>query len=188
MSFLQNKGTVLTPAARQPQFQCSNCIRRFYNRAGLKNHSRAVHGSQAERASDSDSMASQTSSPVNVSDQHLSPQHSDNEEEYPMDVDLDVFPEEPYEHDDEDIYVQNNDLDMDLHYDDESLHDGDSSSRASSPLIIPSSPHWQHESRPDEHQQAATGDRFLRRVYHDKLNGKLLMHFWHLKLSISYVL
>ena len=181
MASSQNKTIAYTPVAqaRQPKFQCTQCIRCCYSRAGLKNHVRAKHRSQATSPGDT---ASHTSSPVSASEQlsdsESSPQHSDNEEEHPMDIDFDVqlppaFPD-VYHNDEHDGYGHNNDdLDMDPH--DHNLHDNDSdgpSSNSESSPIIPSSP--QHESRPHQHQQTPANDRFLRRVYHDKLNGELI--------------
>ena len=189
MSSSQRKNVAYTPVARRPAFQCSHCVRRFYSRAGLKSHVLAKHGTQA-----TSDRASQTSSPV--SNQPSSPQHSDDEHdvEHPMDVqlpfhdayddgygynndlDVDVDVQQPFPDTYNDGY--NNDLDMDLH--DHNLHHSNSSS---SPPIIPSSP--QHEPRSYQHQQTPANDRFLRRVYHDKLNGEFITHF---KISISYIL
>jgi hypothetical protein len=180
---------VHTPVARQPAFPCSGCIRRFYNAAGLKNHFRAKHGSQA-----TDDRASQMSSPV--LDHLSSPQNSDNEEEpshshhssseihnqestgslsppcppdgVSMDVDSEHQPPFPDDHDQHD-YGYNDNMDCDL----------SSSDSHSSPPIIPSSPGAQHVLRSHGHQQTAVGDTFLRRVYHDKLNGKFIMYFSH---------
>ena len=194
MASSQNRNTAYTPVAQahQPKFQCLQCTHCCYSRAGLKNHVHAMHRSQATSPSD---RASHTSSPVSASEQlsdsESYPQHSDNEEEHPMDVDLDVqlplaFPD-AYHNDENDGYGYNNDLEMDLH--DYNLHDNDgpSSNLESSP-IIPSSLQHEFESQPHEHQQIPANDRFLRRVYHDKLNGELIMHFSHFKISISYVL
>ena len=195
MSSSQRKNIAFTPMARQPTFQCSHCIRCLYSRAGLKSHVLAKHGTQATT-----DRASQASSPA--SNQPSSPQHSDNEHdvEHPMDVDADVqlpFPDaydDGYDYDndlDVDVDVQqpfpgtysdgygyNNDSDVDLH--DHNLHHSNS---PSSPPIIPSSPHL--EPRSYSHQQTPANDRFLRRVYHDKLNGEFIKHF---KISISYIL
>lgn len=185
MSFSQNmQNSIYTPAAHRPKFQCLQCICLFYNRAGLKNHVRAKHGSQAT--------SSHTSSPV--PDHPPSPQHSDSEgeplhpdnvsfeihdqefpgpspplfspDDAPMDVDFE--PPFPDDYNEDDDYGYNNDMDL---YD----HDLHGSDGHSSPPIIPSSP--QHESRSHGHQQTPANDKFLRRVYHDKLNGEFLMYF-----------
>jgi hypothetical protein len=214
---------VAVARAHQPIFQCLHCVRRCYSKAGLKNHVRAMHGSQATSTSDraSPTSASQHSntegehpmdvdfdlqplpafpdaynddefegygynngSDMEINDENIhdnnsptgssgseslsalsagvhvsesSSQHSDNEEEHHMDVDLDVQPLQAFP----DAY----------HDDDHNRHDNNSTSSGSgSPPIIPSSP--QHEFRPHEHQQKPANDRFLRRVYHDKLNGQ----------------
>lgn len=169
---------VYTPAARQPTFQCSQCIRRFYNAAGLKNHFRAKHGTQAINDG-----ASQTSSLV--LDQ-LPSQNSDSEKDnqestgplsslfppdgVPMDVDLEHQPPFPDDYNEYNDYGYSNNMDYDRH---------------SSPPIIPSSPGLQHESRPHGHQQTATGDKFLKRVYHDQLNGEFIMYFSHF-INLTY--
>ena len=77
---------------------------------------------------------------------------------------------------------------MSVDLNDQNFHDSNS---PSSPPIIPSSP--QQEFRPHKHQQTPAYDRFLRQVYHDKLNhdklnGKFIMHFCHFGLLVSYVL
>jgi hypothetical protein len=194
MASSQNRNTVHTPAARQPKFQCPQCIRRCYNRAGLKNHVRAMHHdtrseSQATSAND---RASQKSGDQ-LSDSESYPQQSDNGEEHPMDVDFDVeLPpafSDAYHDDEHDGYNLNNDSDMPV---DLLVHDHDSNGRSSeSPPIIPSSPQPEHEStgrRRHEHRQTPANDRFLKRVYHSKLNGEYIMHFCHFNFSISYVL
>jgi hypothetical protein len=182
---------VYTPAARRPEFPCPHCIRCCYSKAGLKNHLRARHGSQETASGNSDSRSSPVS--ASASDQLHSdfssspshgPQNSDSEEEHPMDVDLDVqqplaYPN-AYAYDDDDGYDDhgyNSEFDMDLHASDHNLHSPTSSSGSESTLIIPSSPQAERESRPSKHQQTPANDRFLRRVYHDLLNGELIMHF-----------
>ncbi|KIM76997.1 hypothetical protein PILCRDRAFT_12366 [Piloderma croceum F 1598] len=60
-----------TPAAQQPRFTCSQCVRRFFNRAGLKNHVRAKHPH----------VAGQSQSPP--AHGPPSPQQSRNEEQLP---------------------------------------------------------------------------------------------------------
>lgn len=149
-----------------------------------------MHWQATNSASLSD-RASQTLSPVsaNVHLSESSPEHSDNEEpeEHPMDVDFDVqlppaFPN-AYNNDDYGYNASDHDSESDTGMD---LHDSNSSSSDSTP-IIPSSP--QHESRP--HCQVAANNRFLTRVYHDKLNGEslaIVMHFCHYKFSTCYVL
>jgi len=183
------QSNIYTPAAIRPKFQCLQCIRQFYNRAGLKNHVHAMHGSQA-----TSSQKSQTSSPVpdhppspHQSDSKGEPLHPDNfsfeihDQEFPCsspplfspdDVPMDVDFESPFpdDYDEDDNYGHNNNMDL---YDHNLSHTG------SSPPIIPSSP--QHESRPHGHQQTPANDNFLRRVYHDKLNGEFLPYFCHLK-------
>lgn len=173
---------VYTPTPRQPTFQCSQCIRCFYNAAGLKNHVHAKHGSQAINDG-----ASQTSSLV--FDQLPSIQNSDSEEDnqestslsppfspdgVPMDVDFEHQPLFPDDYNKHDNYGDSN-------------NDLPHSDRHSSPPIIPSSPGVQHESRPHGHQQTATGDQFLKRVYHEKLNGKCILYFSHfINLHITF--
>jgi hypothetical protein len=44
-----------TPAARQPRFACSQCVRQFFNRAGLKNHIHAKHPAADHATSQSQS-------------------------------------------------------------------------------------------------------------------------------------
>jgi hypothetical protein len=163
---------VYTPAARQPTFQCSQCIRHFYNAAGLKNHFRAKHRSQAINDG-----ASQTSSlvldqlPSQESTGPLSPLLSSDG--VPMDVDFEHQPPFPDDYDEHDDYGMDYDL--------------PGSDSHSSPPIIPSSPGLQHESRPHGHQQTATGDKFLKRVYHGKLNGEFIMYFSHfINLHITF--
>jgi hypothetical protein len=161
---IQNTG-VYTPAARQPKYQCSQCVRHFYNRAGLKNHVRAIHPTP-QVTSDS---PGQTSSPV--SGQLPSPQHSDNDEE-PVHSDPFLFKindqessgtsPPPFLPNDAPMDV---DMDFDLH----SYHD----SGHSSPPIIPSSPGPRHhQPRSNGHQQTPGNEKLLKRVYHDKLTGK----------------
>ena len=157
----QIKNTVFTPVARQPQFQCPNCIRRCYSRAGLKNHINAMHslGVETDNASDR----------LSASDQpgQSSPQISDGEEEHPMDVDSDAPLPQAFPN----AYDDGRDLDSEFAMNsiDHNLHTPSHSSE-STPIIIPSTP--QDKSRPCEHRQAPADNRFLRRVYHDKLNGQ----------------
>jgi hypothetical protein len=191
MSSSQNpQHTVYTPAARQPKFQCSQCIRRFYNRAGLKNHVYARHRSQA-----TSDQASQSSS--SLSGRSSSSQHSNNEEEHsdnfsfeihdeestgqlppffppddtPMDVDFNVqlFSDG---HDEHGGHSHNDDMNL---YD----HDLHSNDNCSSPPIIPSSPQHDLGSRSHGHQQTPADNRYIRKVYHDKLNGEFRMYFCH---------
>lgn len=84
--------------AHQRSFQCSHCIRQFYNRAGLKNHMHRIHGSQAgTSASDRSSRAL---SPI-FAQLGLSPPHYlDSEEEQPLDVNFGAFPDVHDEYDD----------------------------------------------------------------------------------------
>ena len=202
MASSQNVNVLYTPVARQPTFQCPHCVHRCFNRAGLINHVRTMHGSQETSAGDG--VASSTSAS----------QHSNNEEEHLMDVDAE---HESYDYEngsDMDIIHDNNtptessdseseslspvsasvhvsesssqhpdnveehhvdeDFDVQPAYldDDHNLHDNNSTSSGSeSPPIIPSSPHHDHEPRPHQHQQYPANDRYIRRVYHDKLNG-----------------
>jgi hypothetical protein len=174
------QSNIHTPAATRPRFQCSQCVHQFYNRAGLKNHVRAKHGSQ-----ETSSQTSQMSSPV--SDHPPSPHYSDSEgeplhdQEFPGpspplfpsdDVPMDVDSEPPFSnyYDEDDDYGYNCDDNTDVY---------DHDLGCSSPPIIPSSP--QHESRSHGHQQIPANDNFLWRVYHNKLNGEFLMYFCHLR-------
>jgi hypothetical protein len=155
----QVKNTLHTPAPRQATFECPHCARRCYSSAGLKNHLHwhALHKEAADSASE-----------------HLSesPQHSYNEEEHPMDVDFDsdvqLPPAFPNAYHDGDGY--NSEFDMNLY--DQNIPT--SSSSSDSNLIIPSSP---HDCGPHKHRQIPANDRFLTRVYHDKLNGEIIMYF-----------
>jgi hypothetical protein len=84
-----------------------------------------------------------------------------------MDVDFEHQPPFPNDYDECDDYGYNDNMYCDL----------PGSDSRSSPPIIPSSPGQQHESRSQGHQQTAAGDKFLKRVYHDKLNGEFIMYF-----------
>lgn len=181
---MQNTG-IYTPAACQPRYQCPKCIRRFYNRAGLKNHVRALHDRpQVSQASDG---ASQISSIL--SDQLPSPQHSNDEEPEPVDVN--PFPLEINDHEPSSTSSPpffSNDAPMDVDFDVQLPVFDDYSSSHGSPPIIPSSPPPQHEiPRSDRHQQMTGNEKFLRRVYHDKLTGKFtiisLPHFNNLCIT-----
>ena len=188
MSLSQNmQSNIYTPAAIRPKFQCMQCVRQFYNRAGLKNHVRAKHSSQAT--------SSQISSPVpdhplsHHSDSEGEPLHPDNfsfqihDEEFPgplptlfpsddVPMDVDFEPPFPNDYDEDNDYGYNNSMDLYDH----GLHGSDGHS---SPPIIPSSP--QHGSKSHGHQHMPANDRFLRRVYHNKLNGEFLMYFCYFK-------
>ena len=63
-----------TPAVRRPLWACTQCIRRFFNRAGLKNHTRTKHAP----------VTSQPLSPLAYnSPSTASPQPSHDEEQQP---------------------------------------------------------------------------------------------------------
>ena len=177
------QNNIYTPAAIWPKFQCLQCIRRFYNRAGLENHVHAKHRSQATSSLVPDHPTS------HHSDSEGAPLHPDNfsfnihDEEFPgplptlfpsddVPMDVDFEPSFPDDYDEDDDYGYNNSMDLYDH----GLHGSDGHS---SPPIIPSSP--QHESRSHGHQHMPANDRFLRRVYHDKLNGEFLMYFCYFK-------
>lgn len=162
----QIANTIYTPAARQPEYPCPHCNRRCYNGAGLKNHITAKHGSPHQETSGDHSSES-------------SPQNSEDEEEHPMDDNIDdplppAFPNAL--HIDEYDYGHNSDFDMNLHDGHDHHNDPSHSSSSGTSLIIPSSP--EHESGPRE--QTPVNDRFLRRVYHDKLNGELITPLFNL--------
>jgi hypothetical protein len=169
----QIPNTLYTPAARQPEFPCPYCARRCYSRAGLKNHLHAKHSSPRRETS------ADRSSSLPAGD-HLSEsfsQNSEDDEEQPMDVNFDVplppaFPNAL--HNDEYDYGHNFDFDMNLH---DHHNDPSHSPSSESSLIIPSSP-----QRESGHQQSPVpvNDRFLKRVYHDKLNGELITPLFNL--------
>ena len=93
-----------------------------------------------------------------------------------MDVDFEHQPPFPDDYDKHDDYGYSN---MDYNFPGSDSH--------SSPPIIPSSPGLPHESRPHGHQQTDTDDKFLKRVYHDKLNGEFIMYFSHfINLHIAF--
>lgn len=180
----QNQNTVNTPVARQPKFPCPHCTRRCFNSAGLKNHLRAKHSSLSQESTSSSDRSSPVSATGSV---HLrlsdsSPDILDDEEEleHPMDVDFDdVQPEPAFQvpNDDEyDDHGYNSEFDMNQH--DHTGNSPSSDSESEFNLIIPSSPGpLAQPEHHNVHQQTPANDRFLRRVYHDKLNGELTKHF-----------
>ena len=184
-----------TPAARQPRFACSQCVRRFFNRAGLKNHVRAKHAATAR-------VAGQSQSPP--AHRPPSSQQSHNEEQLPPpcspSVEIrDVEPINPPSHTgtenlqgtaDGDIpmtddFIQPPLFDDHVDYDDYDDHDNygyqdennifnhdlsGSASRSSTPICVPRSQYYEH--RTHAHQQAPADDKYLRKTFHPKLNGE----------------
>jgi hypothetical protein len=180
---MQNTG-VYTPAACQPKYKCSECIRNFFNRAGLKNHIRAMHPTPQVASGSTGQTSSQGSS------QLPSPNHSDNEEE-PVHSDPFLFKISDLESSptltppqfllDVAPMAVDEDIDFELH----SHHD----SGSSSPPIIPSSPQAgpQDQLPSNGHQQTPGNEKHLKRVYHDKLTGRFniipLLHLNHLGIT-----
>jgi hypothetical protein len=179
--------SLYTPAARQPRFTCSQCVHRFFNRAGLKNHIRAKHPH----------VAGQSQSPP--AHRPPSPQQSHNEEQLPPPrspsvethnpefinppssiraeghhgfIQLPLFDDNDYNdynnydnyHDDG--YQENNIFNDDL---------SGSASRSSTPISVPSSQDREH--RTHAHQQKPADDKYLRKIYHPKLDGKFFLMF-----------
>jgi hypothetical protein len=185
MASSQINNTVHTPATRQPKFPCPHCPRCCFSRAGLKNHVHAMHSSLSQEASSTGSV--DKSSPISAhlrlseteSLEIFDNEDSPDDDPMPVDVDFDnaqlplaAFPNNEY-----DDYGYNSQAEFDNNT---PTATGSSDSESES-NIIPSSPQHHDESGPHAspgiHQQISTNDRFLRRVYHDKLNGELIMHF-----------
>lgn len=182
---------IYTPAPRQPHFACSQCIRRFFNRAGLKNHIRAKHSTIRTSTGQSLSPPSNGPAPQQPSNipsslppspsteindfasiRSLSSIDTENGHQTPDSMDEDFIPPFP-------------DLDNFNDYDDYDERDdygyGDgletntlehNSSRSSTPLCISSAT----SRRPKKctHQQKPADNRYLKRRYHHKLNGKFV--------------
>jgi hypothetical protein len=167
---MQNTG-VYTPAARQPKYQCSQCVRHFFNRAGLKNHIRAMHPTPQVASGSTGPTLSQ------VSGQLPSPNHSDSEEE-PVHSDPILFKISDLESSATsppqfllDAAPMVVDEEMDENMEDEELHSHHDSG-FNSPPIIPSSPGPRDQPSSNGHQQTSGNEKPVKRVYHDKLTGR----------------
>jgi len=175
-----------TPAARQPHFACSHCVRRFFNRAGLKNHVRAKHPA-------TDCVASQSRSPSahgppfpqQFNGEQFPPPRSPSVEmgdaefiNQPSSIrteDHHNFIQPPLDDDDYNNY-DNYDNYNDYSYQDEFDNNlNGSGSCSSTPISVPSS--QDHARKTHAHQQKPADNKYLRKIYHPKLNGKSFLMF-----------
>jgi hypothetical protein len=178
-----------TPAARQPHFACSHCVRRFFNRAGLKNHVRAKHPATDRVASQSQSpSACGLPSPQQSNEQFpppRSPTVETRDAEFinrPSSIgteDHHDFIQPPLFDDDDYNNYDNYDNYDDYGYQDENnIFDNNlsgSGSRSSTPISVPSS--QDHARKTHAHQQKPADNKYLRKIYHPKLNGKSSLMF-----------
>ena len=165
-----------TPAPRQPRFACSQCVRRFFNRAGLKNHIHAKHLSVNHSGQPQSPPAHGPPSHQQSSDEEH-PRHSPSVEIHDAEsINLSSFAgteqnfiQPPLF----DEYDANHDHDFYNYHSENNIPDHDlrgSASRSSTPISVPSS--QPHKRRAQAHQQKPADDKYLKKIYHPTLNGK----------------
>jgi hypothetical protein len=187
-----------TPAARRPLFACSQCVRWFFNRAGLKNHVHAKHPA-ADRAtgqSQSPPAHGPPSPQQSHNEEHLLPPHTpsvkirDAESINPPSptgtenlqgtVDGDIPMTDDFIQplfDDHVDYDNYDDYDHYGYQDDNNIFNRDlsgSASRSSTPISVP---HSQDHERAHAHQQKLADDKYIRKTYHSKLDGESFLTF-----------
>jgi hypothetical protein len=152
-----------TPAARQPGFPCSQCIRHFFSRTGLKNHIRAKHPPINQSAGQSQSPPAPAPPSCRESDEEqLPPPGSPSASSVGMEGTAggDIIMNDDYDNHDGD-YIENNISDHNF---------GSNASRSSTPISVPSSQNRAHTIH--THQQKPADEKYLRKIFHPKLNGQ----------------